>query len=515
MSELVTATLAKPRGMKTVLSRRSFFLVAALLVLTVGAALRIYHLGGRSLWFDEALTANTSRSTLTHMLDAIRSRGSAPVVHPFILYLVEKVGRSPVAVRTPSVLASLLAIFVMLAMIRTKVSRNAALFSASILAVSASQIRYAQEVREYSLAVLLAASLIYCLLRWEAAGSRSRHPALLYAILFFAPVVQYGLVFFSFGILCTIVLRLLLTRDTCFKLSHVVIASIFLAGGGLFSFLLTVRYQFHPGQGQWYLAASYFDPKAMSLVRFLATNSKGILSFFIPGQLVTLCLAIGAIIFCVEQVRTRKVDTIALLLFTSVSITMCASIVKLYPYGGIRQCLFLSPVVILFAGVVLADLVRRVKGSQQPIVAVAFMVLIFFSGDRGMLRLWPYGEYEDTQSILRELAKESAPNDEVWVNHDAVEAVDFYLQAKDPRFVYGNFHKDPNEYISEVFGEIDPRRDRVWLVFSHLQQPSDSYEKQLIVSTLESGWDVHPVITPTNAALYVADRRTSLQNAKQ
>ena len=389
MSELLTATLAEPREMKTVSSRRSFFLVAALLVLTVGAALRIYHLGGRSLWFDEALTANTSRGTLTHMLDATRLRGSAPVVHPFILYLVEKVGRSAVAVRTPSVLASLLAVFVMLAMIRAKVSRNAAQFSASILAVSASQIRYAQEVREYSLAVLLAASLIYCLLRWEAAGSRSRHPALLYAILFFAPLVQYGLLFFAFAILSTIVLRLLLTRDTCFRPFHVVIASVFLAGGGLLSFVLTVRYQFHAGQGQSYLAANYFDPKTMSLVRFLATNSKGLLSFFIPGQLVAVCLAIGAIIFCVEQVRTRRLDTITLLLFTSVSITMCASIVKLYPYGGIRQCLFLAPVVILFAGVVFADLLQRLKGSQRSVVAVAFIALIFFSGYRGMLRLWP------------------------------------------------------------------------------------------------------------------------------
>jgi len=515
MSDALILNLAKPREIKTVSSRRSFFLVVAVLVLTVGAALRTYHLGSRSLWFDEALTANTSRSTLTHMLDATRLRGSAPVVHPFILYLVEKVDRSPAAVRTPSVLASLIAVVVMLAMIRTKISRNAALFSASILAVSASQVRYAQEVREYGLAVLVAASLIYFLLRWEAAGSRSHHPVLLYALIFFAPLVQYGLVFFSLAILSTIALRLLLTRDTSFRLSNVVIGSIFLVGGGLLSFILTVRYQFHPGQGQWYLAANYFDPKATSLVRFLATNSKGMLSFFIPGQLVTLCLAIGAPIFFFEQARIRKLNTITLLLLTSASIAVCASIVRLYPYGGIRQCLFLAPVVTLFSGVVFADLVRRITGSRRAMVAVAFVALIFFSGYRGMLRLWPYGEYEDTQSILKELAKESAPDDEVWVNHDAVEAVDFYLQGKDPRFIYGSFHRDPNEYIPEVFGEIDPHRDRVWLVFSHLQQPSDHFEEQLIVSTLESKWDVHPVITPMNAALYVADRRTSLQNTKQ
>ena len=66
------------------------------------------------------------------------------------------------AARIPSVMASLLAILVILAMVRAKVSYSAAVFAASILTVSASQIRYAQEVRESS-SVLCAAILIYCL----------------------------------------------------------------------------------------------------------------------------------------------------------------------------------------------------------------------------------------------------------------------------------------------------------------------------------------------------------------
>jgi hypothetical protein len=277
----------------------------------------------------------------------------------------------------------------------------------------------------------------------------------------------------------------------------------------LLSFFLTVRYQFHPGQGQWYLAANYFDPKTMSLLRYLGTNSKGLLSFFIPGQLVSLCLLVAAVIFCVAQARNRKFDPLILLVFTSLAITFCASVVKLYPYGGIRQCLFLAPGLILFAGVVIADLLQRIRGSWQPIVTAGFLALILFSGYRGMLRLWPYGEYEDTLSILRELAKSSAPSDQVWVNHDAVEAVDFYLQGKDPRFVLGKFHADPKEYIPELLRSIDSHSDRIWLVFSHLQQPSDRAEEQLIVNSLRSGWDVHSVFAPANSELYVAHRRAS------
>lgn len=505
-----SSTIADSGKMPWVSSQGRFFLVSALFLLTIGVALRVYHLGDRSLWFDEALTANTSRGTVTHMLEQTRARCSAPIIHPYILYLVQKVSSGPVAVRAPSALASLLAVLVMLAMVRAKVSCSAALFSAAILTVSASQVRYAQEVREYSLTVLLAASLIYCLLRWDVAGSRSRHPALLYALIFFAPLVQYGLALFAFSVLSTIVLQILLTRDTSFRLSHVAIASTCLAAGALVSFALTLRYQFHPGKVPWYLAANYFDPKSGALLHFVSANTSSLLNFLIPEHIVRLCFVLGAVIFCTARVLTRQYDSITLLGFTSVSITICASIARAYPYGGIRQCLFLAPGLALFAGVVFADLLQRLRGTLQPVATVALLAIICLSGYRGIRSEWPYGEYEDTRSILKELARSSTPSDQVWVNHDAVEAVDFYLQGKDRRYVYGKFHGDtPGEYVPELLASIDRRTDRIWLVFSHLQQPSDHAEEQLIVNSLRSGWDVHSVLAPTNAELYVANRRTS------
>jgi uncharacterized membrane protein len=469
----------------------------------------MYHLGDRSLWFDEAVTANTSRGTLTQMLGETRSRLTSPIIYPCILYIVEKIAINAVAVRAPSVLASLLAIFVMLAMVRARVTQIAALVSAAILTISASQIRYAQEVREYSLSVLWSACLIYCFLRWEAAGSRRRQPFFLYIAIFLAPFIQYGLVFLVFGILSTIALRLLSSRETRFRLSHVVSAFAFLTAGSLLSFVLTLHDQYRAGgRGHWYLASNYFDPKTTSLLHFVGTNSKGLLSFLIPGQLVVLGFVFGAVILCITQIIGRRFDSITVLVFTSVSIAICASMASIYPYGGIRQCLFLAPLLILFAGIVFADLLQRFPVSWKPAATVAFLTLVLLSGYRGMLRQWPYSEYEDTLTILRYLDKSSGPNDEVWVNHDAVESVDFYLQRKDHRFIYGKFHGDaPQKYVPELIGSIDRRRDRVWLVFSHLQQPSDHAEEQLIVNSLPSNWDVHLVVAPVNTALFVANRR--------
>lgn len=500
--------VAEPNEQSQVASRGRFFPIAALFLLAIASLLRIYHLGDRSLWFDEALTANISKGTSQQILEVTRSRGSAPIIHPYILSLVEKVARTAVAVRTPSVIASLLSVLMMLAMVRVRINQTAALFSAAILAVSATQVRYAQEVREYSLSVLCATTLIYCLLQWEAVGSRSRHPTLLYATLFAAPLIQYGLVFLAFGILATISVRFFLTGDTRFRFVHLVIASASLAAGGLLSFALTLRYQFHPG-GVWYLAPYYYDSKTMSLLRFLGTNTYGLLSFFMPGRVVSLLVVVCVPIYWVAQARARKYDTLSILVFTTVLLTAGAAVARVYPYGGVRQCLFLAPLLTILAGVVFADFSQRLSGFLQPVATLGLIAIILLSGYRTVLRQWPYGEYEDIQSVLKELARSSAPNDQVWVNHDAVPAVEFYVQGKDSRFTYGNFHRDPQEYVPELLESIDPRSDRVWLVFSHLQQESDRAEERLIVNSLPSVWNVRPVITPINTALYLAHRTIS------
>jgi 4-amino-4-deoxy-L-arabinose transferase-like glycosyltransferase len=479
-----------------------------LLLLVSATALRFFHLGKRSLWYDEAVTANASRGTFTQFLQETR-RFSAPVVHPYILSLVEKVSQGAVAVRVPSALASLLAVFMMLAMVRVKISRNAALFAAAILAVSASQIRYAQEVREYSLAVLFASILIFSLLKWEVSSARSGHPVLLYVTLFVAPLVQYGLVLFSVAILSTIVLRLLFTRASSFSLSRGVIASACLVAGGLLSFFLTLRYQFHAGATQWYLARNYFDPRTMRFLPFLGTNSRTLLSFLMPGHVLGLCFAVSALIFCILQALDRKSNTITLLLFTSVLVTVCSSVARLYPYGGLRQCLFLAPVFALFAGVAFADILERIKGTLQPIAVIGFLAVIVLSLFRATLNEWPYREVEDTQSILKELARSSAPNDQVWVHHDAVAAFEFYQSEKDPRFSYGKFHADAKEYLPDLRKSINPHTNRLWLVFSHLTQAGDQAEEQLILNSLSSDWNVQRVIAPSNTALYAAYRKSS------
>lgn len=495
------------------ISRKLYVAISAIILLA-GACLRFYHLAGRSLWYDEAVAANNSHGTFEQTLQLTR-HVSAPIVHPFLLYLSESIKSNAWMVRFPSAIASLAAVLIFLALPKAKVSSWAALFAATILSLSASQVRYAQEVREYSLGVFFAALLIFCVLRWEARGT-NRHSQLLYTVMFTAPLVQYGLVLLCAAVLATTVLRVLSKRALQSSIIPILISGILFLSGGALSYALTLRYQLKVNAmgTQSYLAANYFHPGSEGLLHFLWENTRLLLSFFIPGQFVVVLLVIGGGVLVVREIRRREISTITLLLITSFCVTMIAAVRHMYPYGGIRQCLFLSPVLILFAGVALEELVSFVKGSYSSAAALLVLGVIVVSGARGIPRQKPYAEFEDNQSLLRELARSDRPGDQVWVNHDAVDAFRFYLPAGDSRFIYGKYHRDLDDYVPELRASVSPGTTRLWLVFSHTEQPSDHAEEELILSEFRQGWTVEKRVGAVNADLYLATRSLPQQTTR-
>ena len=437
------------------------------------------------MWYDEAHTVHFSSSTFKEALAQTQSWGSYPIIYPSGLYLVQKVSQGPVAVRLPSVLASIAAILVMLAMVRVNVGHDVAILAAAILTVSFSQIRYAQEVREYSLSVLFAAILVFCYLQYINGGFRRGHPMLLYAVLFVVPFIQYGLVLLALGTLSALGMLHLSGRNNCITWSRSAIAFVFLGSGGLLSFFLTLRHQLGIRQSQSYLAGNYFDPKTMNIPSFLSANSYQLLSFLVPGRAIVLCFAVAVTFFCIGEARRREFSAVTILAFTSILITMVAALARAYPYGGIRQCLFLAPVLALFAAIAFADLLAGLGRFYSQVGVGGLLILIVISGGRQIIKSSPYQEVEDIRSVLGELAKFSTPNDQVYVYSGAEPAVDFYLHRKDSRFVYGKYHReDPQKYGPELLALIDSDTNRTWLVFSHIY----GSEEQVIVDSLRSGW---------------------------
>ena len=478
------------------------FVLCATLILLLAASLRVYHIAQRSLWLDEAIAANISRGTLSQTLILTRDLHSAPITDPLILYAVEKVNAGPLAVRIPSFVASMLAVFVTLCFVTIpSIDYKTAGLAALMLSVSATQIRYAQEVREYSLSVLYATVLLYIFLSYVSTKEKPSSPFPLYIALFGAPLIQYGLVLFSFGILATLFVFAVIDRERVSRIVQVIVASGFLAVGGLVSLFLTLRYQW--GDDAWYLK-DYFWAPGTGLLRFVLTNTHHLFTFLLPGLAAAAISTLAIAIYVVASICARRIPPLAVLTFTSCGIVLICSLRHFYPYGGIRQCLFLAPVLCLFASESLVQVIQKVPARLTSLGFAAIVCAVIVSGALQIRLLKPYAEVEDIQQILHALRAHIQPGDSVYIYPGAVFAVDFYVKARDPRFIYGDYHQQsPEKYVPEIESGLNRRAGRLWIVFSHIYRDED----QRILRDLSKDWEVEPVLSVTGSTLYQATRQ--------
>ena len=478
------------------------FLAFSVVLILFAASLRIYHISQRSLWLDEAIAANISRGTLPETLILTRAFHSAPIVDPLLLYGVEKASTGALAVRIPSLVASLAAVLLMLCFVTIpSIDYRTAGLSALMLSVSAVQVRYAQEVREYSLSVLYAEVLMYVFLSYTSNREENGSPTLLYLTLFVAPFVQYGLVLFSLGVLAALLIVSLTDSKRRVRITHIVTGSVFLAAGGLLSFFLTLRYQW--GEDAWYLQDYYYVPGS-SFLHFVVSNTHYLFTSFLPGLAAAAISVVAILVHVVTSIRARCVSPLSVLVFTSVGVVLACGILHIYPFGGIRQCLFLAPVLCLFAAASLVQISSRFTKGVNSVVFATIVCVVVVSGAVQFRSVKPYAEVEDIQNVLLGLRNQIQSGDGVYIYPGAVPAVDFYVKERDARFIYGDFHQQaPEKYVSEMLAGLPPKADRLWIVFSHVYRDED----QRIIHDLSADWKVDSVVSVKGSALYLASRR--------
>lgn len=481
------------------ISSRRIFWVFCLLVLLLAAALRTHDISKRSLWLDEAIAANVAQGSLFQTLILTRALHSAPIVHPLILYGVERVSATPLAVRLPSLSASVLAVLLMLCLAQIPdIGYLGAGLSGLMMSVSAMQVRYAQEVREYSLSVLYAALLLFLFL-WHTRHKTDKEPILLYVALFIAPFVQYGLVLFGCGIIAALLI-LMASGSRERKPLRIIIASASLAFGGFLSLLLTLRYQW--GDSAPYLEDFYYT-HGKNIVGFALSHTHSVITAFLPGLAVGVITLVAVCVSVFWCIRLRVLPPLTVLAFTSSGIVLICAIVHEYPYGPVRQCLFLSPVIVTFAAVSLAQACDRFRGYGRKVLSAVIVLTIAVSGVAQLRSMNPYQEIENIRPVLATLTPNLQPHDTVYIYPGAVPAVNFYMKSEKLDLVYGNYHQDaPDLYTPEIESSTDARCTRLWLVFSHVYRD----EPQQILRDLSLRWDVEPVVSTTGSALYLARR---------
>ena len=474
-------------------------------MIALAAGLRLYQLSASSLWLDEALVANLTRGTLSDIWEGI-SRHSAPLLHPLVLWLVQKVESSEFSVRIVPAVASVLVVAGMLLLLPRFVGRWTALQTALLFTFSTEAIRAARDAREYSIDALVAILMIVGLLSALRGGTgEAKGRALFCVALFAAPLLQYGLVLLGGATLATVVLARFLppggtrgglpspwNETNRFHVGNLGWLFGSFAAGCCISYATTLRHQWQPGGypvyfvdgviGYGHLAAGYYhgsyaDP--LQALDFVAGRTWDLVASHLPLAWVVL-FPIG---FCIALPHLRaRFDAITVAAAFAFAIAILAGLLRVYPLMGGRQALYLVPILFLATAHATYLVVSMVaKAAERPWIVHGTMGLLAAvtvgSGTFAVASGKPYAEIQGMKSVWAALEGRMQESDAVFVARRAEPAVRFYVGTPPSSFY---FSKLPwgrrNLVLTEGFIQylvqtgLEPS-NRLYIVSSHIALP--------------------------------------------
>ncbi|MDT4895656.1 MAG: mannosyltransferase [Acidobacteriota bacterium] len=147
-------------------------LVALLLIIAVGALLRLSALNADSLWLDEASSIEFSNHPPAGIIEATAKDVHPPLYYFALHYWMLLFGDSETAVRFLSALFGILALPVVYKVATHLFDRSTGLLAAGLLALSRFHLEFSQEARMYSLLCLLSLLSVYYFLKLLEGKSR-------------------------------------------------------------------------------------------------------------------------------------------------------------------------------------------------------------------------------------------------------------------------------------------------------------------------------------------------------
>jgi mannosyltransferase len=167
MSEILELgpTFPFPRVRALILQFFQSQVVVLTAITTCGALLRLWHLGAKSFWVDEAFSAVMAAAPWHEFWQEIRAAELNMLPYYLLLRIWMHFGSSEAWLRLLSALFGIATIPAVYRLASRLFDRRVGLLSASLLAVHPGHIRFSQEARSYSMTVLLLTVFALLLLR--------------------------------------------------------------------------------------------------------------------------------------------------------------------------------------------------------------------------------------------------------------------------------------------------------------------------------------------------------------
>lgn len=200
--------------------------VTLIAILIVAAALRLPDLDRTSLWYDEAVSWQQSRSDFPSLI-ALVARDNYPPLHNILLWLtMPLLGDSEIALRLPSALLGLASVWLMVPLGTALAGRGAGLAGATLLALSPFHVWYSTEARMYALMAATGLFFLLALIRVLQRPSALRLALLVLSTALFLYCHVYALLgAASAGAVCAGLALADLLRRRDMKCSHALAAA--------------------------------------------------------------------------------------------------------------------------------------------------------------------------------------------------------------------------------------------------------------------------------------------------
>ena len=346
--------------------------IAVWSILAVGLVLRVWTLGRKSPWLDEAASWQFATSPLPDLLWS-----TATDVHPPLYFLLLKGwigvwGDSLEALRALSVAGGMATLYLTYRLALRFVHRHVALAVLAWCAVSPIAVFYSQEARMYAVATACALGACYGYVRWVDSDFRSRRALVGYGA---CAVLALYLHYFTALLLVAIWLHAMLQSRLAWRpwlAAHAVVALLYSP------WIATAATQMARGQAWWRDAV---DPirdlpsYAIALLHDLAVSTLGVpIVGTYSGPVVVLVLGVGLACLAGAAVRGERDRLLAIVTL----VPLALGLALLVAGGHMQLSRYLSyaaPLVILGAARGLAALELR-PAPAAVVLLVGAMALL-------------------------------------------------------------------------------------------------------------------------------------------
>jgi 4-amino-4-deoxy-L-arabinose transferase-like glycosyltransferase len=469
------------------------------LILGVAVFFRLYNLGGRDLWTDEAWVALAAMQPTAR--EALAARDSTPPLYLLTVWAaVQLWGHSEVVLRGLSWVFGMATLTIVWRLGRAWLAVTAALLALATVAWAPAMVYYSKELKQYSGDAAFAVLVVW--LAERLITSQGRRGWLALAL---AGVLGLG---FSQPLVFTlpvvgVVLWFLLPPEQRPRLAG--IGAVWILTFGAY-YLWFIRGTIDPELVQ-YWDRDFPDFSGVApFCRWLGSAFYRYCRYFFgtPGLIWGPILLAGGMVVLVR----RGCGRVLLYLGGPLLLALGAACLHRYPfmahYGGNRLMLFSAPLLYLTVaaggwGIFTWLWRRRQRWLALALTGVLLAALQPLAGIRE--NLYPKHNREEIQPLVRYLEANLHPGDLVYVYYFAVAPFKYYFQGPAGAICWG---RSCVERGLDALGNDRPPPPRLWMIASHI--PDLNFLRQFAANLLGKQWQEAACYTRAGAALLRFDR---------